>query len=129
MHSPARLIVAPILDALCISTFVLVGRSRHEIDEGFDWFFTVAWPLFVGWAAIALATRLYVRYHGMWLALLVTWLGGIALASVLRGTFTDRPYVGIFTIVAIGYIGLTAFGWRAVAAGVTRIRRREASVG
>ena len=74
-------------------------------------------------------TRLYVKHRGMWMALFVTWLGGIAVASLLRGTFTDRPYVGIFTIVAIGYIGLTAFGWRAIAAGVTRMRNRAASVG
>lgn len=127
MQPTKRHFVAPILDSLCIITFVLAGKNRHDIDEGLDWFFTVAWPIFAGWFAIALVTRLYTRREGMWLALVITWLAGITLAALLRGTFTDRPYVGIFTIIAFGYLGLTAFGWRAIAAGIARLRRRPAA--
>lgn len=123
----ARIRVAPLLDVLCIVAFVLVGRNRHDIDEGVSWFVTVLWPLFLGWFAVALLTKLYTRRAGIWLALFVTWLGGIAVASVFRGAFTDRPYVGIFTIVGIGFIGLTAFGWRLGVALVVRFRRRATS--
>ena len=125
MQPPARLKLAPVLDALCIVTFVLIGRGRHDIDEGIGWFFTVLWPLFVGWFGVALLVRLYTRTTGIWGALAVTWIGGLALMSVLRGTFTDRPYGGIFTVIAVAYLGLTAFGWRAV--GALILRRRAAA--
>jgi hypothetical protein len=127
MHPPARVRYAPVVDAVCILVFVLVGRGRHEIDEGVGWFFTVLWPLYVGWFGVALVTRLYTRRRGIWLALTVTWLGGIAIAAVLRGAFTDRPYVSIFTVIAIAFLGLTTFGWRAIAALVARSRGRETS--
>jgi Protein of unknown function (DUF3054) len=125
MQLPSRVRFAPVLDALCIFVFVLVGRGRHEIDEGIGWFFTVLWPLYLGWFAVALATKLYTRVSGIWTALGVTWLGGIAVASLFRGTFTDRPYVGIFTVIAIAFIGLTTFGWRLVAALIVRSRRES----
>ncbi len=114
--------LAPTLDALCVLAFVLVGRDRHDIDEGVDWFVTVLWPLVLGWLVVALATRLYIRRSGQWLALAVTVVGGILVAAVLRGAFTDRPYFGIFTVVATGFIGATAFGWRAIAAVLARRR-------
>jgi hypothetical protein len=122
MQPPARLRTAPLIDAACIVAFVVIGRGRHDIDEGVSWFVTVLWPLFVGWFGVALLVRLYTRTAGIWGALTITWLGGIALMSVLRGTFTDRPYGGIFTVIAVVFLGLTAFGWRAVAAFVTRRR-------
>jgi hypothetical protein len=107
---------APVLDAACIVVFVALGRDRHDIDQGFDWWFTVLWPLLLGWFAVALAVALYTRRSGQWFALLTTLGAGIVVASFFRGTFTDRPYVGIFTVVAVAFIGLTTFGWRGVVA-------------
>ena len=49
----------------------------------------------------------------MWLALFATLVGGLAITQVLRYTLQDRPWIGIFTAVAFGFIGLTTFGWRA----------------
>ena len=94
MQPPARVRYSPVVDALCIFVFVLVGRGRHEIHEGVGWFLTVLWPLYVGWFAVALATRLYTRRSGIWLALVVTWLGGIAIAALLRGS-VHRPSVRV----------------------------------
>lgn len=125
MQNPPRLRVAPFLDALGIVAFVLVGRGRHNIDEGASWFVTVLWPLFAGWFGVALAVRLYTRTDRIWSMLAITWLGGLLVASLLRGTFTDRPYFGIFTVIAVAFLGVTAFGWRAVA-GVLQ-RRRDAA--
>jgi hypothetical protein len=123
VHPSTRLqSLAPILDAACIVVFVALGRDRHGIDQGVDWWFTVLWPLFLGWFSVALAVRLYTRRSSRWSALLVTLAVGIAVASLFRGTFTDRPYVGIFTIIAVVFIGLTTFGWRA-AAGLLAARR------
>ena len=125
MQPPARTWYAPVLDALCIVVFVLVGRGRHEIHEGIGWFVRVLWPLFAGWFGVALLSGLYTRVSRVWLALVVTWLGGITVAALLRGTFTDRPYVSIFTVIAIVFLGLTTFGWRAIAALIMRRRRHH----
>jgi hypothetical protein len=126
--NPPRTRLAPVADAVVIVLFVVFGRRRHDIDEGVSWFLTVLWPLLVGWFGVAVLVRLYVREAGIWTALTVTWIGGLAVMCVLRGTFTDRPYVGIFTVIAIGFIGALTFGWRAVAALVARRRAATASV-
>ena len=139
MQPPSRLRVAPFLDAAGIVIFVLVGRNRHNIDEGASWFVTVLWPLFTGWFGVALIVRLYTRTDAIWSSLAITWLGlvtallvsyasawlGLLVASLLRGTFTDRPYFGIFTIIAVVFLGLTAFGWRAL----TGVAQRRAAAG
>jgi hypothetical protein len=121
--APAPLRVAPLLDLVCITTFVLLGGERHgEITKDISWFLGVMWPLCVGWFGVALLTKLYTRVDGIWLALTITWIGGMAITQVLRGAFTNDPWIGIFTIVALTYLGLTTFGWRAVA---TLVRRRR----
>jgi hypothetical protein len=126
MPSPPRLRVAPLLDGLCIVTFVLVGGRNHEMD-GVGWFLGVLWPLCVGFFGVALLTKLYTRTAGQWLALVVTWLAGLAVTQVLRGAFTDDAWIGVFTVVAATYLGVTLFGWRAVARVVVRRRARRAS--
>jgi hypothetical protein len=116
--------VAPILDLACLSLFVFFGGRRHDdLNEGFGWFLEVLWPIALGWAVVALLTGLYTRTGGaMWLALPVTLVGSIAITQVIRYTVQDRPAIGIFTAVALGFIGLTTFGWRAVALLVRRLR-------
>ncbi len=111
------------LDGVAIVTFILAGKGQHEIDEGIGWFFTVLWPLALGWGVVALLTKLYTRDNGIWLALLITLVGGILLGAIPRGLFTDRPYISIFTVVAISYIGVITFGWRAI--GAVLISRRQ----
>lgn len=124
---PPRSLLAPVVDLVCITTFVLVGARRHEVTEGMGWFFEVMWPLCVGFFAVALLTRLYVRDRGVWLALVVTLLGGIAITQVLRGSLQERPWVSIFTAIALAYLALTMFGWRFVAALVARRRSAPAT--
>jgi len=122
---PPRVRVAPLFDLLCITTFVLIGGERHQVFDDLGWFLEVMWPLCVGIFGVALLTKLYTRVTGTWVALAVTWLGGIAVTQVLRGAFTDDPWIGTFTVVAAGYLGLTMFGWRLVASLV--VRRRATS--
>ena len=121
---PKHRAVAPILDLACLSLFVFFGGRRHDdLNEGFGWFLEVLWPIALGWAVVALLTGLYTRTGGaMWLALLVTLFGGIAITQVIRYTVQDRPWIGIFTAVAIGFIGLTTFGWRGIAVLWCRMR-------
>jgi hypothetical protein len=121
---PKHRAVAPVLDLACLAAFVAVGGRRHDdLNEGVGWFLEVLWPIALGWAVVALLTGLYTRIGaGVWVALLVTLFGGIAITQVIRYTVQDRPWIGIFTAVAIGFIGLTTFGWRAIAALVRRLR-------
>jgi uncharacterized membrane protein YjjP (DUF1212 family) len=129
MNPPARTWYAPVLDGLAIVTFILVGKGEHDIDEGIEWFLTVFWPLALGWGIVALLTKLYQRTSGIWLALGITIVAGILLGAIPRGLFTDRPYISIFTVVAIAYLGIITYGWRLIAAVLSsrRARRRPAT--
>jgi hypothetical protein len=122
MRAP-RLRSAPLLDLVCLATFVLIGGRSHEVTEGVGWFFHVMWPLCVGFFGVALLTRLYTRPNGMWSWLLATLIGGIAIAQVLRGSFQGRPWVSFFLVIAVLYLGLTMYGWRLVVARASRDRR------
>ena len=122
MPSPPRLRSAPALDLLCIVSFIVIGGERHRIGEDFGWFLGVLWPLCVGIFGVALLAHLYTRSTGVWLALAITLVGGIAITQVLRGAFTNDAWIGIFTAVALGYLALTMYGWRLVAALVVRSR-------
>jgi len=114
--------VAPLADLACIVTFILVGAGRHSISEGAGWFFTVLWPIAVGWYGVALATRLYTRADHWAIRLAVTIGAGTVVMSVLRGGFTDRPWVSIFTVIFVAWMLATAFGWRAIARAITARR-------
>ena len=122
--------LAPVLDLACLAAFVAVGGRRHDdLNEGFGWFVEVLWPIAVGWAVIALLTRLYTRSGvGMWVALFATLVGGLVITQIIRATMQDRPWIGIFTAVAFGFIGLTTFGWRLVALLVRRLRPAPADM-
>ena len=121
---PKHRAVAPVLDLACLSLFVFFGGRRHDdLNEGFGWFLEVLWPIALAWAVVALLTGLYTRTGAwMWVALLVTLFGGIFITQVIRYTVQDRPWIGIFTAVALGFIGLTTFGWRGIAHLVGRRR-------
>jgi hypothetical protein len=121
---PINRALAPVLDLACLVAFVAVGGRRHDdLNEGIGWFVEVLWPIVVGWALIALVTRLYTRAGaGMWVALFVTLVGGLVITQIIRATMQDRPWIGIFTAVAFGFIGLTTFGWRGIALLVGRLR-------
>lgn len=114
---------APLLDLVCLTTFVLAGAGQHDVDQGIGWFLTVLWPLVGAWFACALLTRLYTSSDRMWLRLTITLGAAALLNAVLRGAFTDRPFVSVYTLVFVAWMVLTAYGWRAI----TRVRsvRRE----
>jgi hypothetical protein len=115
--------LAPAFDTVCIVAFILMGKDRHSFDnKGLEWFLTVFWPLAVGWTVGALVSRLYTRADRTWLRLLATILVGLFVGGVLRGGFTDREPFSIFTVVALGFLGLTTFGWRLIWFSVARLR-------
>jgi hypothetical protein len=120
---------APLIDAACLALFVLVGRSSHDVNEGASWFWRVLWPLGLGWFVVALAVRLYSGRRHPWPRLVVTWLAGVAVALAARNVLLDRELVGVFALVLYAFVGVTTFGWRAVAVAVTALaHRRDAPV-
>jgi hypothetical protein len=118
-----------VLDLACLAAFVAVGGRRHEdLNEGFGWYLEVLWPIALGWFVVALLTRLYARAgEAMWRSLLATLVGGLVITQLLRATLQDRPWIGIFTAVAFGFVGLTTFGWRLVGLFVRRRRAAPAA--
>jgi hypothetical protein len=117
--------VAPALDLLAIVVFIAVGRDRHEVSWNLEWFFTVWWPLTVGWAVGALATRLYQRGEQTWLRLAGTIVIAVLLGGLLRTT-TGRVAYSVFTVVALAFLSLVTVGWRLIALAITRRRARTA---
>jgi hypothetical protein len=118
--------LAPTLDLVCIVTFILVGAGRHNINDGADWFLLVLWPIAVGWYGVALLTKLYTAPDRMWLRLTITLAAGTVIMSALRGAFTDRPTVSIFTVVFVAWMVLTAYGWRLIGRFVSSRRAGSA---
>jgi hypothetical protein len=115
--------LAPVIDTVCISVFIVVGKDRHSYDnKGLEWFLTVFWPLAVGWLVAALITRVYTRDDRWYLRQLGTIVIGLFVGGILRGVFTDRVSFSIFTVVAFMFLTLTTFGWRLIWRGVGRVR-------
>lgn len=120
-------IVAPVVDALCLIVFVAAGRQSHDVQGGASWFFIVVWPLLAGWFLAALAARLYVRRDQLWLRLAATLVIGIAVALLLRATASHRDTPLAFVVVAYLFITALTSGWRLVWMGVVTMRRRGGS--
>jgi hypothetical protein len=122
-----RIWVAPLADLVCIVTFIFAGAGRHNIDEGAGWFFTVLWPIAVGRYGVALLTRLYTSTDRWPVRLLVTIGAGTVVMSVLRGGFTDRPWVSIFTVIFLAWMLATTFGWRWIVNAISSRRSARAT--
>ena len=113
---------APLLDAACLTVFVLMGRESHGEDGGPAWFLAVAWPFLAGWFAAALLARLYTARTRVPARLAVTIVLGVAAALTLRATVTQRPTPVAFVVVAIAFVTALTVGWR-LAAGLVLARR------
>lgn len=115
--------VAPVLDAVALAVFVLLGRRSHGLQEGATWFVEVLWPFLLGWAGFALLTRLYTATSA-WLARWAVVLAGcVTVAMLIRAVVQDKAGLSAFTWVSAGVIALLTLGWRAVARVVARRHR------
>ena len=63
---------------------------------------------------LKLATRLYTHSERWGLRLVATVAIAAILDALLRGMFTDRGYLSVFTIVLFLFNCLTTFGWRLI---------------
>ena len=119
-----RTVIPVAVDALFLAVFVILGRESHDISSGINWYLTVLWPFLMGWFVAALAVRLYMSWPERWALLTATWVGGIAIALLLRAVITQRSTPVAFIIVAYAFIGLATFGWRLAVRGLVLLRGR-----
>lgn len=106
-------VLAPVLDALGLVIFVVIGRRQHHVHAGADELLTTLWPFLAGWFAVAVALRLYTSPPS-WRRAIPTWIMGTALAIWLRIAFTDHVFMLSFALVAAAFIGFALLGWRLV---------------
>ena len=110
------------LDVVSVVAFAATGRASHDSDV-WSGLFVTAWPFLAALAVGWLVTRGWrspfapVRTGlGIWV---VTVVGGMLLRAA-SGQGTALPFI----IVAALVLGALLVGWRALAALISRRRRR-----
>lgn len=76
--------------------------------------------LVVGWVIVVTARVAALR----WLAGVVLWVSTLIVGMVVR-YFTGQGVAVIFVTVAASFLALTLVGWRAIAAAIRAMRRKE----
>lgn len=76
--------------------------------------------LVVGWVIVVTARVAALR----WLAGVVLWVSTLIVGMVVR-YFTGQGVAVIFVTVAASLLALTLVGWRAIAAAIRAMRRKE----
>ncbi|MCK6065038.1 MULTISPECIES: DUF3054 domain-containing protein [Microbacterium] len=115
------------LDAVLVTVFAAIGRATHEGDPfgpGGSGLAQTAWPFLVSllagwliavaWRRPAAAVRTGVP---VWA---ITVAGGMLLRAV-SGQGTAVAFIVVATVTLLAFL----VGWRAIAAGVARLRRRD----
>lgn len=116
-----RALVAFDVDLLAVLVFALVGRRTHEHGLDVAGVLGTAWPFAVGLLAGWLVARAWRRPLEPWSTGLVVWAFAWGLGMALRAG-TGGGTAPAFVLVALGFLGLTLVGWRAVATLVGRRR-------
>ncbi|MBD9699091.1 DUF3054 domain-containing protein [Flavimobilis sp. GY10621] len=120
--SPAvTALVAFDVDLLAVLVFAFVGRRTHEHGLDVAGVLSTAWPFAVGLLAGWLVARAWRRPLAPWSTGLVVWAFAWGLGMALRAG-TGGGTAPAFVLVALGFLGLTLVGWRAVATLVGRRR-------
>lgn len=113
------LVAAPLIDAVCILVFVLLGRRNHDEGEAAAGVLKTAAPFLIGAAvAWAASVRLW-RPPTSWRLGLAVWVGTLVIGMVLRRTAFDKGTAPSFVVVATLFLGLFLLGWRLVARWLT----------
>jgi peptidoglycan/LPS O-acetylase OafA/YrhL len=119
------LALAPVIDALCIFVFVILGRRNHDEGEAASGVLRTAAPFLIG-AAVAwmVGVRSWRPPTGARLGVIV-WSGTLIVGMILRRTLFDKGTAASFIVVATVFLGLFLLGWRVLAG---RLLRRRAAV-
>jgi hypothetical protein len=113
--------VAVAVDSVIVLVFVAIGRTAHADGVTIAGLASTAWPFLAGmaggWLALARGRR-----DGMALSSgLMVWISTVLLGMVFRVVSGQGTAVA-FVCVALGFLGLTMVGWRAVVVGTRRWR-------
>jgi hypothetical protein len=113
--------VAVAVDSVIVLVFVAIGRTAHADGVTIAGLASTAWPFLAGmaggWLALARGRR-----DGMALSSgLMVWISTVVLGMVFRVVSGQGTAVA-FVCVALGFLGLTMVGWRAVVVGTRRWR-------
>src|SRR5689334_18285370 len=106
--------LAVVLDCCCVLVFVVIGRASHTRGESLAGVASTAWPFLAGLAGGWIAARAWRRPLVLWPAGVGAWLGTVAVGMVLRVVSGQGTAVA-FVVVALVFLGLFLFGWRALA--------------
>jgi hypothetical protein len=111
-----------IADLAAVGLFVGIGRSAHGHNLSVSGFASTAWPflsgLAAGWLAVIARRRDAASLRGG----SAVWLSTVVLGMVLRVIGGQGTAVA-FVFVALGFLGATMLGGRAVVAALGGRRR------
>lgn len=115
--------LALVLDAALVTLFAGLGRSEHAREATVLGLAETAWPFLTGLVVMWLVTLAFRRPLAIMRTGVPLWLGTVALGMLLR--FATGSGIALpFVIVATVTLGVFLLGWRAIAALVSRLRRR-----
>lgn len=109
-----RMVTAAVLDLCCVLAFVLIGRASHSEGETLAGAAKTAWPFLAGLLIGWLVTRGWRRPAALLATGAGVWLATVAAGMALRAV-SGQGIAATFVLVALVFLGLAMFGWRAVA--------------
>jgi hypothetical protein len=116
---PDRLTVA--LDLAAVLLFVGIGRHVHAHGLTLAGLASTAWPflsgLAIGWLVLAARGQRGASFGGG----LPVWLSTVAIGMALR-VVSGQGTAFAFVLVALGFLGATMLGGRALLAGIRHRR-------
>jgi hypothetical protein len=113
------------MDLAAVLLFVEIGRAVHDHGLSVAGSASTAWPfvsgLTVGRLALIARRRAETSFKGG----LTVWSLTVAIGMALR-VVSGQGIAGAFVLVALGFLGATMLGWRALfaASGVLRSASR-----
>ena len=104
-----------VFDALCVLLMVVIGTRNHDTDTGINGILFVAAPFWIA-TSIAHLAPLLQRNNRKDPNPYVVWGYTVVMGMVLRNMVFNRGTAVAFIIVAMVFLGITMFGWRALMA-------------
>lgn len=121
MRARAGYSAAVAMDVVAVLVFVGIGRAVHTDGLNVAGVASTAWPflsgLAVGWFVVVARQNDGTSLVGG----LPVWISTVALGMALRA-ISGQGIAFAFVMVALGFLGATMLGWRALLAGFRRLR-------
>ncbi|MFJ5957259.1 DUF3054 domain-containing protein [Paenarthrobacter sp. NPDC092416] len=125
MSSPLRTtLLAATADLVLILVFAAIGRDAHARGDIITGAFVTAWPFLAGGAVAWALARVWRSPLRVWPSGVCVWIGAVVIGMLLRAA-TGQTVVLAFIIVALISLGVFLLGYRALAALVLRLSRKQ----